>query len=189
MTLEERIEKEEENNRRLAFEIARQTAEEKRLWEFGWNRRPPHWGGGAPSSKNTHPVNFFEPFRVSEPVRELERLKSESDKRLAVLKREMQKYARAGETQDPTASDFWHSDDYRQVKLRGQEFYLTSRQAQIIEYLHKAHQKGEPEVSTHHLMSDIGIESSRLRDSFRSRPVERKALLLSTRRGFVRLNL
>jgi hypothetical protein len=90
-TLEERIEKERENNDWLAFEVARQRAEEKRLWESRSQRQifVPLLERSKPRGLGAVQTPWaWEPFNVSEEVRELERLKEESDKRLAALKRE-----------------------------------------------------------------------------------------------------
>jgi hypothetical protein len=111
------------------------------------------------------------------------------DKRLATRKPEARQRKTPGAHAEPATKEFEHSDDYRRVRLRKQEFYLTSRQAQIVERLHQAHISGKPELSTDSVMSEIGTKTSRLRDSFRSRPDALKALVARPRRGFVRLNL
>ena len=72
---------------------------------------------------------------------------------------------------------FKHSPDYRSVNLRGVEFSLTSKQAQVIEILHELYEKGTLEVGGQYILERLGDDDSdrintdnRLRDIFKSRP-------------------
>jgi hypothetical protein len=117
------------------------------------------------------------------------RLNGKRVKQLAARKSQSRPRKKSGGRAKPAAKGFEHSDDYRWVRLAEQEFFLTSRQAQIIQRLHHAYISGRPELSTDSVMAEIGTISSRLRDSFRSQPGALKALVARPRRGFVRLNL
>jgi len=99
------------------------------------------------------------------------------------------KRATSEKAQRPAASDFRHSEDYMVVTIHGQEFRLTSVQAQVIELLHQAYEKGQPDLGSALILEKIERKSSRLRDIFRSRPSAWKALVRITGRGLVRLNL
>lgn len=88
------------------------------------------------------------------------------------------------------SNGFHHSDDYRYIRLNDEEFTLTSRQASIIENIHTQRSNGITQVSTQKIMVDLGIKSSRLRDSFKSNPKAFKALIRSgDRSGMVSLNI
>jgi hypothetical protein len=84
---------------------------------------------------------------------------------------------------------FEHSDDYRWIQLRNQEYRLTSMQAQIIQILHKTHLDGKPEIGMDHILAEVEARSSRLRDIFRSRPGAWRDLIKKTSRGVIRLNI
>src|SRR5579862_18020 len=75
---------------------------------------------------------------------------------------------------DASASNecaFRHSADYRSVKWQGENFTFTSKQAPIVELLHKAAKNGTPEVSHAALLVEAGCEKSRrLRDLFKHHP-------------------
>jgi hypothetical protein len=83
---------------------------------------------------------------------------------------------------DPThqRGGFTHSDDYRSVTLRGVRISLTSKQAQVIQILHKAYESGNPEVGNATVLEKLETGSSRLRDTFRSNP---KAWAVLVRQG------
>ena len=85
---------------------------------------------------------------------------------------------------------FVHSGDYRSVTLRGESFTLTTQQAQMIELLHSAFQQQTPELSRDYIMQRIGVDSSRLHDSWRGCKDAYRALIrVGRRRGTVALNL
>ena len=87
--------------------------------------------------------------------------------------------------------DLIHSPDYRSVKIRGEEFILTSRQASVIEILHTAWKEGTSDLSESYILERLGYESSRrLRDVFKPNDLEAwEKLVTSRRRGTCRLNL
>jgi hypothetical protein len=85
---------------------------------------------------------------------------------------------------------FAHLDDYRSVTMRGKSYTLTSRQAQMIESLHRAHESGNADVSIDGILEKIGTPNSRWQDTFKSNPEAKKALIKSgARKGTLRLNL
>lgn len=116
-------------------------------------------------------------------TQKLRQQKKDVDQRLRSVKRKKQK--------DPwtTTDAFKHSDDYRWVRIRGQEYRLTSMQAQVIGVLHKAWVEGKPELGMDSILAELDARSSRLRDIFRSRPGSYKKLVKRTGPGVVRLNL
>jgi hypothetical protein len=86
-------------------------------------------------------------------------------------------------------SPFTHSEDYRSVTVRGETYTLTPEQAQMIEILDEAHKNGNPDISGDHIMDRLGKSSSRWQDTFRSTPKAKEALIKSTRKGTLRLNV
>lgn len=91
--------------------------------------------------------------------------------------------------QNKFADVFTHSDDFRIVCLRGQNFPLTSKQADAVEFLFNLHQSG---ISEAHLqrITRAAECSERLRDLFRSSPDAWGTLIVKgTRSGFYRLNI
>ena len=56
------------------------------------------------------------------------------------------------------------------VSLRGQQFALTSRQAQVVQTVYEAYVNGHPEVGLHYILAQLESPSSRLRDTFKTRP-------------------
>ncbi|MCL5669737.1 MAG: hypothetical protein M1423_00305 [Acidobacteria bacterium] len=86
--------------------------------------------------------------------------------------------------------EFEHSDDYRTVKFRGETYQLTSRQAQMIEILHRAYQDGKPDVAIDSILVKIETPNARWQDTFRSNTKARKALIgEGKRKGTLRLKL
>jgi hypothetical protein len=88
------------------------------------------------------------------------------------------------------SEEFTHSDDYRSVTVRGQNFTLTSRQAQVIQILDENRRNGLPDVGKDYLLEKLETPSSRLRDSFKSNlPAWKVLVKTGTKRGTVRLNV
>ena len=85
---------------------------------------------------------------------------------------------------------FSQSGEYTVVALRGQRWTLTSRQAQMIQILHKAHESGKPDVRIDYILEGLGTRNSRWQDTWKSNREARKALIKSgQRKGTLRLNL
>jgi hypothetical protein len=84
---------------------------------------------------------------------------------------------------------FTHSDDYRSVVIRGQNFTLTSRQAQVIQILDENRDNGHPDLSQDYILERLGTANSRLRDTFKTNRDAWKALVRpGSTKGTVRLN-
>jgi hypothetical protein len=122
---------------------------------------------------------------------------------ISELESELERLSQAGVSSGssaPTTSDpqsnapksevFAHSDDYRSVTVRGQNFTLTSRQAQVIQILDENRRKGVPEVGKDYLLEKLGTTNSRLRDSFKTNlPAWKVLVKAGTKKGTVRLNV
>jgi hypothetical protein len=90
----------------------------------------------------------------------------------------------------PPGAPFTHSDDYRSVTIRGQNFTLTSQQAHVIQILDESRRNGFPDVGKDYLLEKLETPNTRLRDSFKSDPLAWKALVMTgTKKGTVRLNV
>lgn len=97
------------------------------------------------------------------------------------------KPANAPPEKDPP---FKHSDDYRSIALNGENFTLTPQQARVIEILHRAHERGTPEIGKDFILEEIESTSNRLRDIFRSSPEAWKTLIAKGgKQGTYRLNI
>ena len=84
---------------------------------------------------------------------------------------------------------FSHSDDYRSVTVRGQNFSLTPRQAQVIQILYENFEQGHPDVGKDYILESLNTANSRLRDTFKTNLEAWKALIKpGKRRGTHRLN-
>lgn len=83
---------------------------------------------------------------------------------------------------------FVASQDYRYVKLNGQEFHLGDVQARIVELLHDAAQSQKPWVHGKTLIHESGSNAVRLRDLFKNKE-NWKELITSNERGYYRLNI
>lgn len=90
----------------------------------------------------------------------------------------------------PKPRAFTHSSDYRSVTVRGENFTLTSRQAQTIQILDESRQSGTPDVGKDYLLEQLGTPSSRLRDSFKTSLAAWKALVkIGLKKGTYRLSV
>jgi hypothetical protein len=90
----------------------------------------------------------------------------------------------------PKSEEFTHSEDYRSVTVRGQNFTLTSRQAQVIQILDENRRNGTPEVGKDYLLEKLETPNSRLRDSFKSNlPAWKILVKVGTKKGTFRLNV
>jgi hypothetical protein len=95
-------------------------------------------------------------------------------------------------TKDPTGNQgqsFVHSDDYRSVRLRKQEFTLTHNQSGIIRVLYEQWEKGSSGVGKAFVLEQAGVTSDRWPDVWRSNPKARRALIKIPRKGMIALNL
>jgi hypothetical protein len=119
--------------------------------------------------------------------------------RKAIVLRELDNARRAAEvhaqvqktvTAPRKRQEFTYSPDYCSITAHGKTYELTSRQAQLIQILHEAHEAGNPQVSVARILEGIGTPNSRWQDTFKSNPAARKALISTgSRKGTLRLNL
>jgi len=79
--------------------------------------------------------------------------------------------------------------DYRCINCQGQIYTFTSRQSQIIEILFASYQNGTPDVGQDYLLETLNIDSTRLRDVFRSSDAWGTLVIKGTKRGTYRLNI
>jgi len=115
---------------------------------------------------------------------------------LIVLKKDRYKFEKSYDVTEATlrelhkrsAPHFSASEDYRYVKLDGDEFHLGDVQARVIEQLHDASQSHKPWVHGKTLIYESGSNAVRLRDLFKNRRTWR-GLIISNERGYYRLNL
>lgn len=116
---------------------------------------------------------------------------------LIVLKQDRDKFEKIYEITKTNVQDlhpekmvpaFIASEDYRYVKMEGQEFHLGDVQARVIEQLHDASQSHKPWVHGKTLINDSGSNAIRLRDIFKNKRHWR-TLIVSNERGCYRLNV
>ncbi len=84
---------------------------------------------------------------------------------------------------------FRHTDDFRWVSLRGDEFTLSLNQARVVEKLWEAQRKGIPALHQDSALEGLDIKSNRMRDVFKNSPAWNKLVVAGDGRGFFRLNL
>ncbi|HUV31687.1 MAG TPA: hypothetical protein VMY05_11445 [Acidobacteriota bacterium] len=100
--------------------------------------------------------------------------------------------ASADSTESVDESVFRHSPDYRAVWLRGSEYMLTPREAQVIQILHEQYEQGVPWIGKDWIIQEVsGSESNiqRLRDLFRDKKVYYALVKKSEGQAIYRLNI
>jgi hypothetical protein len=120
------------------------------------------------------------------------RIHAESKRTTEGNRSEPQTLAKSADPKSPVTSDrnaFSHSPDYRSVVFRGEKLLFTSRQAQVVEMLHKAFLSGAAELGKDHILEALGSKNSRLRDTFRKHPAWNFLIVRGKLRGTYRLNL
>jgi hypothetical protein len=85
--------------------------------------------------------------------------------------------------------DFIHSDDYRSIKWRGEDYTLTDRQAQTIEILHENYERGTPDISQAYILVKLDSNSKRLGYFFKKSPLWGTLIIRSKQKGTYRINL
>ncbi|MDZ4723376.1 MAG: hypothetical protein SGI97_05680 [candidate division Zixibacteria bacterium] len=86
---------------------------------------------------------------------------------------------------------FLYSPDYKSVRIKGQLFTLTYKQAQVIAFLHELWLSGTPSVSVSTVRNkfySIGSED-RLKRLFRAKEAWDALVIRGERRGSIRLNM
>lgn len=85
-----------------------------------------------------------------------------------------------------TEEIFAHSPDYRSVKYNGVQFYLTTNQARVVQFLHN---EKIPEHSQDYILETINVDSKRLRDVFKNHPAWGKLIVKGGGKGIYKLNI
>jgi hypothetical protein len=83
---------------------------------------------------------------------------------------------------------FRHSPDFRSVNLDGQEYSLTGRQAQAVEFLHEMHHNRTPEVSQSLILERLESKYADLRYVFKNSPAWGTLVVPGRTKGSFRLN-
>ena len=97
-------------------------------------------------------------------------LQREEEEKINRLRRELDERQEAlEETEERQVEPFTHSDNYRSVSLRGQTWKLSTRQAKIVNLLHKAYLNEQPELATVSIMLKIESPYSRWVDTFQKK--------------------
>ena len=114
-------------------------------------------------------------------------------KRALLLQAGFQSDAVEGTTSGPAGQpehQFKISKDGRTIIKDGREYSITSLQADAIRMLYNAYMEGSHELHQDYILEEIGSQSKRLRDVFRSRPeVWGDLIEKSKSRGMYRLKL
>jgi hypothetical protein len=85
---------------------------------------------------------------------------------------------------------FIHSDDFKWVKSKGEEFELTDPQAKVLQYFYEQRQKGILSLHQRDVCARFSkIKSDRLRDIFKSNPNAFGALFETKKSGWYRLKI
>lgn len=82
--------------------------------------------------------------------------------------------------------NFQHSNQYRHVVCREDNFHFGNIQAKIVERLHSAHEEGEPWLYGKVILHEVGSQCHRMRDVFKSQP-QWQNLIESDGKGHYRL--
>ncbi|WP_422927457.1 hypothetical protein [Singulisphaera sp. PoT] len=85
-------------------------------------------------------------------------------------------------------AEFLASDDYRHIRINGEEHHFGDVQAHVIKILHAASLGRSPWVHGKTLLDGAGSHAARLRDVFKSKRDWRR-VILSDKRGSYRLNV
>lgn len=84
---------------------------------------------------------------------------------------------------------FIHSPDFRSINKNGEQFTLTSKQAQVIQILSEAWEQGSISLGQDYIIEKVSPDTStkRLTDYFKRNPKAWKALIESSGKGIFRL--
>jgi len=90
--------------------------------------------------------------------------------------------------QDCAGIFFKHSDDFRAIRFCDKDYTLTSRQAQVVQFLNSAHRQGEIAISQDRILEELGTNNSRLRDTFKGCELWGTLILSGEKKGTRRLS-
>ena len=94
----------------------------------------------------------------------------------------------ASDSETEPKAEFVHSQTYRSVRWRGEQFDLTTAQAGMVRNLDQARQSGIKWVSTQDALDGVDTSATRVSDVFKDSPVW-KRLVVTGRPGRYRLNI
>jgi len=90
----------------------------------------------------------------------------------------------------PETDKLSHSQDYCSVNLNGEKFYFTSRQAEVVQFLHENYKNGTPDVTMAYIITNLfNNELNTFRQIFQGNENWKKLIVSGKRKGSVRLNL
>ena len=83
----------------------------------------------------------------------------------------------------PTHADFWHSDDYSEVRTDGVVYFLTRNQAAVVRVMHNEHRRGRIEVEGAWLLRQTDCFCTRMAEVFRHSMAWKSLIVLGTTKG------
>ena len=86
-------------------------------------------------------------------------------------------------------SEFVHSEDYRWVKWRGQEFNLGPMQAEVVRVLHRAYRSNRSGLTWDAIQPQLSGNANRMSEIFRKADLRTQLVLRETPGSIYRLNL
>lgn len=84
--------------------------------------------------------------------------------------------------------DFWHSDDYTEIRIGTIVYLQTKMQAAAIRVIHEAHLNGRIDVPGDRILKQIGSECTRMGELFRYSSAWTTVVVSPFRRGFYSLS-
>ncbi len=83
-----------------------------------------------------------------------------------------------------------YAPDFRRIYLNGQEFYLTTRQSEVVQCLHQQHTARARWVSRSYVQEALGLlGNARIRDLFKQKKEKMQALIERSGKGEIRLKI
>lgn len=92
-------------------------------------------------------------------------------------------------TAESPNGEFRAAPGFRSVWWRGEQFTFGSKQAQVVELLFEAHQRGTPDIGQDHILVEVESRAGRLRDLFKNHPAWNRLIIRGDGKGIFRLNI
>lgn len=86
------------------------------------------------------------------------------------------------------APNFWHSDDYAEIRIGKVVHFLTRTQAAVFKYIHLQHLQGRVDVPGDRALREAGSECTRMGEVFRYSTAWQTVLISPFRRGYYSLS-
>ena len=86
------------------------------------------------------------------------------------------------------APDFWHSEDYAEIRVGKVVHFLTRTQAAVIKVIHQGHLKGRVDIPGDQALREAGSECTRMGEVFRYSTAWQTVLISPFRRGHYSLD-